>query len=167
LFDTEEPSYSENHYQHRNGIQVLEAQPNEYFPPQIVSVSPPRNSESQGWKQNSTLHSEAVHDTGIATFAHDTLDHVNANRLLEEPSGDYFELRREVMQEPPAIPREDQAVQQESLPYSAVLRELGDLPLTQGHDGHKTESHAVEEISKSEVEPQAITDPLPNLYMKI
>jgi hypothetical protein len=155
LHDIDEPPHTQNHHEHSNGVHVPEEQPSDYLQPQIISVSPSRHHEFQGFEQDSTLHSESVRDVDVSSSVQDNHDHTNVGHMLEEPSNDYFEPQAQVMPAPPSELQEDQAVEQDSTLHSISLREVDDLPLTQDNDDHNNEDHVLDEQSKTEIEPQA------------
>ena len=154
LHDVDEPTLTPNHHENVNGVHVLEEQANDYFQPLIISVSPSRHLEFQGFEQDSTLHSESVRDGDVSPLMQDNHDHINVSHVLEEPSNDSFEPQAPVMPVPPSGLQEDQAVEQESTPHSTALRELDDLSLAQDNNEHNNEGHVLDKQSKSEIEPQ-------------
>jgi hypothetical protein len=99
LHDIEEPRYTQNHHEYSNGVHVLEEQSNDYFQPQVISVSPSRHHGFQGFEQDSTLHSEPVPGADVSPLTQVNHDHTNAGNVLAEPLSDNFETQPLVMPE--------------------------------------------------------------------
>ncbi len=163
LHGIEEPLYTQNHHDHSNGDHVLDKQSNDYFQPQIVSVSPSRHHGFQGFEQDSIVHSDSVHDVDVSPLTQDNHDNPNVGIVLEESSSEHFQPQTQVMPEPPLIPQENQAVEQDWTLHSPSIRGLGDSPVTQDHEDHKFGGHVLEERLKGEIESQAIPVPPPGL----
>jgi len=159
LHDVDEPTLTPNHHEHLNGARVLEEQPNDYFQPQIISVSPSRHHEFQRFEQDSTLHSESVRDADVSPLTQNNHDHIHENNILEEPPNDSFEPQAPVIPVPPSELQEEQVVEQDSTLHSTSLRELDDLPLTLDNNDYSNEGHVLDEQPKSEIEPQVMPVP--------
>jgi hypothetical protein len=156
LHDVDEPTLTPNHHEHLNGVHVPEEQPNDYFQPQIISVSPSRHHEFRRFEQDSTLHSESVRDVDVSPLTQDNHDHIHISNVLEEPSNESFEPQAPVIPVPPSGLQEEQVAEQDSKLHSTSLRELDDLPLTLDNNDHNNEGHVLDEQPKSEIEPQVM-----------